>query len=63
MPRKVMPKEDEAVVQEAMKERGVPGGCWNLIMRGGVPSQTEEGFRTLEACVLTRALLFFQPPL
>ena len=55
MPKKSEPKEDEVIVQEAMKERGVLGGCWNVIMRGGLPSQTEEGFRTLEACALTKS--------
>ena len=52
VPRRLAVTEDEHVIQEALKERGVWGGCWNLVMRGrAANSPDEEGFRLLEGYV------------
>ena len=61
VPRKSVATEDERVVQEAMKTKGVSGGCWNLIMQGKPPCRnaSEEGFRMLEAYDLSEG---FQNP-
>ncbi len=61
--RDLVAKEDEIVIQEAMKQRGVSGGCWNLIMHGRPPRQTEAGFRELEGCASTCALSLSCVPL
>jgi len=49
--RKTATTVNERIIDKAMKDRGISGGCWNRIMHGGVPSHNlkAEGFRTLEA--------------
>lgn len=56
LPRKPVATEDELVIQEALKDRGVAGGCWTLIMHGRPPRKdaSEEGFRTIAAYVALR---------
>ena len=51
VPQKQALTEDERIVQDALKARGILGGCWNLIIRGRLPQDdaSEQGFRTLEA--------------
>lgn len=51
VPRKLVPTQDECMIQKALKDRGASGGCWTLILRGRLPRQdaSEEGFRTMAA--------------
>ncbi len=48
---KIATTKGELIVQKALKDRGISGGCWNTIMRGRLPSRNmdAEGFRTVRA--------------
>lgn len=50
VPKDIAVTEDERMVEQVLKDRGLSGGCWDFVMCGRVPGRGMcEGYRTMPA--------------